>query len=167
MPFRTPLIVQSLNAHYWRLVHDLVYVGSKGDRIVVPHGSRTDFASVPRWLGSFMQATGAWTKAAVVHDHLCDGLNYRYKRWEVDEPAINAVDTDGIFRVIMREGGVGPVRRWVAWTAVRWAALFNPARRAGWWSTAHLVLPISAATLAATLAAVAGVLAAITWIIPW
>lgn len=65
------------------------------------------------------------------------------------EPApANARDTDGLFRRVMREQHVGFVRRWLMWTGVRWGALANPARRAGWWRDAPLVAAITVLVLA-------------------
>lgn len=109
----------------------------------------TDFATVPNWLQSLVQSTGTWTLAAVVHDAFCVGLA------DGDCP-VSSRDADGIFRRVMREEGVGTVRRWLMWTAVRWAALFNPHRRPGWGKDSPVVLGISAAVLAATTAIVYG-----------
>jgi hypothetical protein len=162
--FWSPLQVEAIDANTWVLLCDLVYEGEKGDWIRVEAGEETDFATVPNFLQSIMARTGAWTKAAVIHDMLCNELNlWHGAKQIVDEPAINAVDADGIFRSIMRRSGVGPIRRRLAWTAVRWAALANPARRAGWLSTAPAVLGTSAVFLAA----VTGLLALITWLVPW
>lgn len=161
MPFETPLQVEAVDASTWRLLGDLVYEGSKGDTIVVPAGDTTDFATVPQFLQSFFPRTGAWTAAAVLHDRLCNEL--RRDRMLGIEPRISSVDADGIFRLIMKEAGVGPVRRWLAWAAVRWAALFNAARRPGWLKTAHLVLPISLVVVEAA----AWLLRLATWVPSW
>jgi hypothetical protein len=146
--FVTPLQVESVDPFTWRLLGDLVWVGSANppDVITVPAGSVTDFATVPQVFQSFIPRTGAWTKAAVVHDHLCD----RLCEWKEDEPLVeqgvigshffqpptfNAVETDAVFEKIMIEDGVPRWKAAIMWTAVRWAALANPARRGDWWST--------------------------------
>jgi hypothetical protein len=140
--FVTPLQVESVDPFTWRLLGDLVWVGSANppDVITVPAGSTTDFASVPQVFQSFVPRTGAWTKAAVVHDHLCERLRgYTYSASFPEhrriEPTFNAVETDAVFEKIMIEDGVPRWKAAIMWTAVRWAALANPARRGDWWST--------------------------------
>lgn len=131
----------------WVLLDDLIWVGKQDDLIVVPKGFETDFASTPRLLQSIFPATGAWTKAAVVHDFLCDGINERYRRVlamaeaheiSVDEaqklvrPALfGPVDTDNIFRLIMVEEGTSETGAQFGWVGVRLGAAWNPARRPG------------------------------------
>jgi hypothetical protein len=53
---------------------------------------------------------GRFTKAAILHDFLCD---------EAKEGRFIRSQADGIFRRVMRELGVGFIRRWVMWAAVR------------------------------------------------
>jgi hypothetical protein len=53
------------------------------------------------------------------------------------------VDVDGIFRRIMKEEGVPPVKRWIMWVGVRWGAATNPRRRHGWWRTAPATIGIT------------------------
>jgi hypothetical protein len=53
---------------------------------------------------------------------------------------VSSRDADGIFRRVLREQGVPFVKRWLMWTGVRWGALFNPPRRAGWLRDLPLVL---------------------------
>src|SRR5262249_39141958 len=52
---------------------------------------------------------GRYTKAAILHDHLCDEA--RANRFDRD-------DADGLFRRAMRELGVSFLRRWLMWGAV-------------------------------------------------
>jgi hypothetical protein len=176
--FITDLVVSSVSPDVWMLESDLVWVGKKDDVITVPAGEETDFATVPRILQSFTPRTGAWTKAAVIHDMLCRLLAAywllleNWARNHADEvpppepPTFNAVDTDNVFRLIMEEDGVKPWRADVMWAAVRWAALFNPARRAGWWDTAPRLLAISLAVLVPVLAVLAGLATLAAVVIP-
>jgi hypothetical protein len=57
---------------FWITVEDMVYViGSTQDRIVVPKGFVTDFASIPQGLWSLgLGPQGRYSRAAVVHDYL-------------------------------------------------------------------------------------------------
>lgn len=155
MPFaKTPFTVTQVDATRWCLEHPLVYQG-RSQAFRVPAGFVTDFATVPRLLRWVASETGTWTLAAVLHDYLCDDLNRHHRHasamgplaFHVTPPYAGARDTDGLFRRVMREQHVGFIRRWLMWTGVRWGALANPARRAGWWRDAPLVLGISAVVL--------------------
>lgn len=57
---------------FWVTVEDMPYViGSTQDRIVVPEGFVTDFASIPQSLWSLgLSPHGQYSRAAVVHDYL-------------------------------------------------------------------------------------------------
>ncbi len=57
---------------FWVTVESMEYViGSTSDRIVVPKGFVTDFASIPQALWSFgLSPQGQYSRAAVVHDYL-------------------------------------------------------------------------------------------------
>jgi hypothetical protein len=81
--------------------------GGGGAAVTVPVGFKTDFASVPRLLWPLCPPSGRWTKAAVVHDYLCEtGECSRFL-------------ADAIFREIMRELKVPLWRRVVMYYAVR------------------------------------------------
>jgi hypothetical protein len=111
--------------------HPAEYVGTD-DRIHIPAGFETDLASVPRIFWALLPPQGAYEKAAVLHDFLCVELARCHR--DGGAAQVNAVDTDGMFRRVMREDdGVPNVVAWIMWAGVRWGALFNPARRAGWW----------------------------------
>lgn len=113
MAFSTALVVkEEYQTGGWVLMQELAYRGAF-DRMVVPAGFVTDFASVPRVFWGLIPPYGKHTRAAVVHDWL-------YAMGEV--PRIQA---DGIFRRIMRECGVGRAKRWTMYLALRlfgWAA---------------------------------------------
>lgn len=59
--------------------------------VKVPEGFVTDFASVPWFLRGLLPADGKYTKAAVVHDYLCE------------IPEFDQVLSDAIFRAAMKE----------------------------------------------------------------
>jgi hypothetical protein len=148
------------------LIRALVYEG-RTDSFVIPAGSRTDFASVPRilrWLIPVFSA--ALTLAAIVHDELCRLL-------ALGRCPASARDVDGIFRRMLREadeearrngdraGRCGPWARALIWTGVRWGALLNPARRPGWLRDAPAVLAVSALALPIVLVPTVAVLVAL------
>lgn len=137
MPFigRLPALMPGDDGVTFRLTADLIYQGAT-EGVSVPAGYVTDLASVPRPVQWLVPRAGLYNWAAVVHDYLCTCL-------EVGRPVFSSVDTDGTFRRIMRELSVGVILRWLMWAGVRWGALFTPARRPGWWTTAPPVLAIS------------------------
>jgi len=162
--FLTPLRIELGDDGLWILTHELVWKGSDGDVLVVPAGSETDFASVPRLLQFLLpSADPRVVRAAVVHDFLCQELNdyhrqlVRYRQGRAqslatglenpilkpDVPAFSAVDADGVFEKIMRDEGASWFMQDVAWLGVRLGALANPARRQDWGSTAGRVVGLA------------------------
>ena len=146
MPFASGPVLMYLGAGQYKTVGPTVYVGSS-DVITIPSDFPTDLASIPRPFWSLMPPNGVWEKAAVLHDFGCVSL-------AEGTCLLSSRDVDGLFRRVAREGGAGFAARWVLWTGVRWGALFNPARRAGWWRDSPAVLAISAVGLAAVVALV-------------
>ena len=125
MPFSpdAEVVVKQLDNENWEVRRSLRYTGTK-DSFEVPIGQGTDFASVPRLFVWFLPRYGSYTMAAILHDYL---WRARASKGEMDW-----VDADGLFRRAMRELKVPFLRRWIIWTAVRWAALFKPRGRTGW-----------------------------------
>jgi hypothetical protein len=117
------VLVRQSDEKWWTLAEEVVYQG-RDQRFVVPPGTRTDFASVPRPFAWLVPRYGRFTAAAVLHDHLLS----------VELPAgtVDPVDADGLFRRAMRELGVPFLLRWFMWAAVRWGSLTVAARRGGW-----------------------------------
>ena len=115
--FTTPLVVSPLpDGRRWRLVfqfgYDVGYEGS-GDRITVPAGFVTDFASTPPPIWTIIPPWGKYGKAAVIHDYLYQ--THKRTRKQADD----------IFREAMVVLGVDPVRVFLMYWAVRlfgWAA---------------------------------------------
>src|SRR5215510_2807707 len=129
--------VRAVDDRRWDVLAAIDYQ-AKRDRYTVPRGERTDFASVPRPFVWFIPAYGRYTKAAILHDHLC-----RLAR----EGTFNRRDADGVFRQAMRTLGVPFLRRWIMWAAVRWGALGTVEGRRDWIEDAWLVLPITLVVL--------------------
>jgi hypothetical protein len=140
------LIVEQVGDEDWELKTSLRYEGSR-ESFEVPVGQRTDFASVPRPFVWFLPRYGSYTKAAILHDYLW--------RERAVKGEMSWVDADGIFRRAMRELHVPFLRRWIMWTAVRWAALFKPRGREGWLGESWRVLVFT--VLAAPFALIPGV----------
>jgi hypothetical protein len=168
VPFDSaPLTVRRVSDQLWEVVEPLVYRGRR-DTFVVPAGFRTDFASVPRVVVWLFPRFGRYTLAAVLHDWLTtEGLR---------TGVVSSRDADGLFRRVMTEQQVPPVRRWLMWAGVRWSALANPLRRPGWTRDAPRVLALSvlaapivvppALAIAAALAAYTAVESFVTALVP-
>jgi hypothetical protein len=143
VPFDSPsLTVRRVSDQLWEVVEPLVYHGRR-DTFVVPAGFRTDFASVPRVVVWLIPRFGRYTLAAVLHDWLTtEGLS---------TGVVSSRDADGLFRRVMAELQVPPVRRWLMWAGVRWGALATPLRRPGWiWDAPQLLaLSVLAAPIVA------------------
>jgi hypothetical protein len=161
------LTVRRVSDQLWEVVEPLVYRGRR-DTFVVPAGFCTDFASVPRVVVWLFPRFGRYTLAAVLHDWLTtEGLR---------TGVVSSRDADGLFRRVMAEQQVPPVRRWLMWAGVRWGALVTPMRRPGWTRDAPRVLALSvlaapivvppALVIAAALAAYTAVESVVTALLP-
>jgi hypothetical protein len=168
VPFDSPTVtVRRASDQLWEVVEPLVYRGRR-DTFVVPAGFLTDFATVPRVVVWLIPRFGRYTLAAVLHDWL---ITEGIARGEV-----SSRDADGLFRRMLRELGVPPVRHWLMWTGVRWGALVDPLRRGGWWRDTPRVLALSllaapivvppALAIATSLAVYTAVESAVTALLP-
>lgn len=77
------------------------------ERVAVPSGFKTDYASVPRVLWSILPPTGRYTKAAVIHD------------WLYVAGRCSRADADAVFLEAMEHLGVSPLTRRLMWAGVR------------------------------------------------
>lgn len=114
MPFLGEVVVTPIlpEGKHWSLVEPFDYQG-KIELFTVPKGFMTDFASVPRLVVWLLPRYGRWTQAAVLHDYL----------WALARQGeLDKFDADGIFNRALRELEVPFLRRWIMWSAVRWAA---------------------------------------------
>lgn len=123
---------ESDRPYLWIVRTPLTWEGELNRRPVVltanPEGLDfvTDLASVPRWLTWLFPRYGLYTKAAVLHDYLCQHLP---REGEQPPPHLVGVhdrtDADEVFRNAMRAEGVPVMRRWLMWAAVNWATLIG------------------------------------------
>lgn len=129
----------------WVVLEHRQYVGSPehgADVVDIPVGFKTDFGSVPWVVRAILSQIGKGGRAFLVHDVGCEALNDVHTGRR-QGPVLDSISVDGMFRRILGELGVWDTLRWLYWVGVRWGALFNPARRAGWWRTAPQVIGIS------------------------
>ena len=89
--------------------------------IVVPRNFITDYASIPRFLWSWIPAWGQHGPAAIVHDYLYSGRLEAVP--DPDEPrqviVLDRQIADQIFLLAMRQTGVGWAKRIAIYSAVR------------------------------------------------
>lgn len=115
--FTTPLELEYIDGRSWRITREFDYYlgpGLSTYTFTIPAGFITDFASVPRALWAVFPPTGPYGKAAVVHDYL-----YVLGGRLGSDLIVSRSETDRIFREAMATLGVGTVRRWLMWVAVR------------------------------------------------
>ena len=100
-----------------QLDYHVGYDGS-GDVVAVPAGFQTDFASVPSIFWPILSPVGRYSKAAVVHDFLCEQCEKHHYRSDV--PGLKSRrDADQIFLEAMTILAVKPWKRYVMFSAVR------------------------------------------------
>jgi len=95
---------------FWITVEDMPYViGSTKDRIVVPKGFVTDFASIPQavW-SSGLSPQGQYSRAAIVHDYLY---------WT---QGCTRAQSDRLLVIAMKESNVGAFTRFLVYQGVDW-----------------------------------------------
>lgn len=108
--FLDALVLEYLDGKNWKVVEEFDYHTNIEPLYVirVPAGFITDFASVPRLLWRVLPPTGAYGKAAVIHDYL-----YR-------TPGIaTKAEADNVFLEAMEALGVGWWTRYVMYEGVR------------------------------------------------
>ena len=124
-----PLRVEYIDGHTWLLIEDFSYLDVyetteddsrdyddgprwKTNKITVPAGFTTDFASIPRFFWRILPPAGEYGKAAVIHDFL-----YQYGR--DNKGPVTKAYADGVFLRAMTDLGVGVFRRRAMYAAVR------------------------------------------------
>ncbi len=104
---QSPTLQPFSDVEYWIVRGPLVYeIGNTNEKIIVPAGFVTDFASVPPELRPMFPRVGQYLFAAIVHDYLY--WNQICSKEEADE----------IFYLAMKESGVGGFTRLAFFQAV-------------------------------------------------
>ena len=107
--FTAPAIVEVKGSYDFRLVENFEYyiTDEQGEKITVPKGFVTDFASVPRIFWNIFPPIGRYTKACIIHDYMYDNAIKTKK------------EADLIFYQAMDVLGVPKWKRLVMYWAVR------------------------------------------------
>ena len=101
--------LEGRNGEWYCLIEPLSFVDTDGTPYMAPAGTLTDFASVPRVLWSLFPKIGKHTRAAVLHDALCQTRPFASAR------------VHGIFKRALQVCGV---RTWPIWWGM--VRLFGP-----------------------------------------
>ena len=105
---RPPALIPFADGEYWVLGSELEFtIRETGQRIIVPRGFVTDFASVPRVFWTFFPKHGEYTRAAIVHDYLY--WQQQCSRGQADE----------LFDIVMEDSDVDTTSRYSIYAAVR------------------------------------------------
>lgn len=112
MTFVTDLLVAPVRGTDQRVLRGaLVYIAEDGQVYVVPSGFSTDYASIPKFLRSWIdQDSGQIREAAVLHDWL-------YSQGSLS--GVTRMRADALFYEAMRRLGMPMLRARAAWFAVR------------------------------------------------
>ena len=123
MSFFDPLKLEYIDGRTWKVDAEFRYEAELRYEnptqrlvkapIVVPAGTLTDFASIPRFFWRVLPPTGEYGKAAVVHDYLYQNIG------RVGERELSREQCDLVFREAMRCLGVSPWKRQAMYQAVR------------------------------------------------
>lgn len=108
--FLTPLDLREVgDGSRFIVMEPLVYAAKDDAMYIVPPGTETDFASVPRILWNVLPPFGKHSRAAVLHDWLYQTAPHRMSRSAADD----------LFRQAMDVCGVGWFTRQTMWSGVR------------------------------------------------
>lgn len=113
--FTTPLRLEATRPGHWVLLNDLIWDGE--ERIVVPAGTSTDLASIPRPLRGILQQNGVSRRPAVLHDYLYSSRS------------VTRAQADAIFRQALAAEGMGGLGRFTYWAGVRLGGRFAWAKK--------------------------------------
>lgn len=130
--FTKPLIVKVLNdgKHYEVQKKFEYYLENSKEVIVtIPESFTTDFASIPRIFWSIFPPFGKYTKAAVLHDFLCEAYLSKAKWNEIstskDPRVVKRKEADKIFLEAMTVTNVNKFTRNTLYFFVRAYAWFK------------------------------------------
>jgi len=68
----TDFLDEPVDGKWFRTTKDFSFFRKGGEEIVVPAGTYTDFASIPRGFRWLISRVGRHGRAAVLHDYLCE-----------------------------------------------------------------------------------------------
>ena len=100
------------NGIKFMLISDFIVYISKYDTIIIPAGFWTDLASIPQIFQNILPVLDRHLRAAVLHD-------FMYYAQRLNGKKITRAKADKIFLEAMKTCGVGWLKRWTIYSAVR------------------------------------------------
>lgn len=116
--WRSDLVTRQLPDGRFGLLLPLEYESIAGRRFVVPPGTPTDYASVPRPWRNIVPRWSRSARAAVLHDYL-------YSHGARLDPPVSRAEADDLFCEALRTSGVDRLSAWLMWAAVRVGGAFS------------------------------------------
>lgn len=98
-----------------QLLEDFVFVDGKGKRWLAPKGTKTDGATIPQALWSWVAAPldGQWREAAVIHDAYCESQTEPWKdTHRIFYYGMRTSDVNVLLAKLMYGAVVGGGKRW-------------------------------------------------------
>jgi hypothetical protein len=102
---------------WWELFIPLYVQLSNGDKICIPVGYVTDFASVPPILWSLFPPIGKYNRAALIHDYLYDT---QYKQRELGEHNARKFADSEFLRIANESDPNSKTRHYIMYLVIRW-----------------------------------------------
>lgn len=92
------------------------------EKVTVPVGFITDFATIPRFLWGILPPMGVYGKACVVHDYLC---TYKTIKTKTGDRKCTRLEGDKIFLEAMGVSNVNPMIKYAMFAGVRIYAILT------------------------------------------
>jgi hypothetical protein len=102
---------------WWELFIPLYMQLSDGNKICIPAGYITDFASIPPILWSLFPPIGKYNRASLVHDYLYDT---QYKQNELGENIARKFADDEFLRIANTSDPKSKTRHYIMYLMIRW-----------------------------------------------
>jgi hypothetical protein len=117
--------VRYINGRMWELLSEFVYCSVLLNTCLhLPVGTRSNFASIPRALWSFVTPTDPHiAAAALIHDELYHNVAYRITREQADKVLIEG----------MKILGASATQRAITYRFIRWFGPTKPSPDGGGW----------------------------------
>lgn len=109
----------------FRLRRRVGYLDRHHGELLVPRDCSTflsDLTSVPALFTWLVPKSGDHLPAALIHDGLVRDAGFAPEHIGAD---LGRVEADRVFRDAMADSGTGVIRRWIVWTAVTLATIWN------------------------------------------
>lgn len=122
MRYLDPLDIRKVGAREWELLSAFRFESDQYPGVfVVPAGTRTNFASIPRFFWRVLPPIGNYDEAATVHDAGCNGklVTPEGQRIRTVKPVIDNLFHEALLCETFRKSQVGPTIARLMYEAVK------------------------------------------------